>query len=72
MISKSELLKELSDFARKQLERKKKFALVNNGVEPEGEKIEDSVDDTESEISSSNIEETRKFISSKKTSQKRK
>lgn len=44
MISKSDILKELSDFARKQLQRKRRFALVNNGTEKTGNSINESGD----------------------------
>ena len=37
-------LQELSDFARKQLQRKKKFALVNNGTQKKGRSINESGD----------------------------
>jgi hypothetical protein len=44
VISKSDILKELSDFARKQLQRKRRFALVNNGTEKTGNSINESGD----------------------------
>jgi hypothetical protein len=56
VISKSELLKELSDFARKQLERKKKFALVNNGTERIGNRINES-DDVQIELTGKQVKE---------------
>lgn len=37
-------LTELSDYARKQLQRKRKFALVNNGVEKKGRSVNESGD----------------------------
>ena len=37
-------MKELSDFARKQLQRKRRFALVNNGTEKTGNSINESGD----------------------------
>ena len=56
MISKSELLKELSDFARKQLQRKRRFALVNNGTEKTGNRINES-DDVQIELTGKQVKE---------------
>lgn len=41
-MNRQELIRELSDYARKQLERKKKFALVNNGITKSGSKINET------------------------------
>ena len=56
MISKSDILKELSDFARKQLQRKKRFALVNNGTEKTGNRINES-DDVQIELTGKQVKE---------------
>ena len=56
MISKSDILKELSDFARKQLQRKRRFALVNNGTEKTGNRINES-DDVQIELTGKQVKE---------------
>jgi hypothetical protein len=56
VISKSDILKELSDFARKQLQRKRRFALVNNGTEKTGNRINES-DDVQIELTGKQVKE---------------
>lgn len=42
MISKKDILEELSKYAKKQLQRKRRFALVNNGTEQKGHSINET------------------------------
>lgn len=42
MISKRDILEELSKYAKKQLQRKRRFALVNNGTEKKGHSINET------------------------------
>jgi hypothetical protein len=56
VISKKDILKELSDLARKQLARKRKFALVNNGLKKSGKVVNES-SDIEIELTGKQVKE---------------
>jgi hypothetical protein len=56
VISKKDILKELSDLARKQLDRKRKFALVNNGLKKSGKVVNES-SDIEIELTGKQVKE---------------
>jgi hypothetical protein len=55
-------LTELSDFARKQLARKRKFALVNNGTEKTGRKINENTGEIEIPLSADQIKRFDSFL----------
>jgi len=44
MITKKDIIRELTDYAKKQLQRKRKFALVNNGFQKKGNSINETGD----------------------------
>lgn len=63
MITKKDILKELSDYARRQLQRKKKFymANLNNGVTKSGRKLNET-DEVKVELTGKQVKELNKIF----------
>lgn len=57
MITKKDIIRELSDYAKKQLQRKRRFALVNNGVTKKGRKMNEESGDVEIELTGQQVKE---------------